>query len=131
MEKFCDNIQNGKKIKFGEDWLELRPKLCLLRKSWVIYLEQNREIQSNWTEKEKFDIWFWVFFSLLLPMLNFRKGDCSLRYVSTQVWHFFIISSFPKILSLKFLEYSWGNPYTKFAILNITFHFTRGWSDLY
>ena len=35
----------SKKLKFQEDWAELRPKLCLLRQSWAKYLEQNREIQ--------------------------------------------------------------------------------------
>ena len=35
----------SKKLKFQEDWAELRPKLCLLRQSWAKYLEQNRKIQ--------------------------------------------------------------------------------------
>ena len=42
--------------------------------------------------------------------------------VSTKIWDFANISLFPKILSLK----SFGNSYTKFAILGITFRFTCG-----
>ena len=33
MEKCLDNIQNVKKVKFEEDWAELRPKNCWLRLS--------------------------------------------------------------------------------------------------
>ena len=29
----------SKKLKFEEDWAELRPKFCLLRQSWAKYLE--------------------------------------------------------------------------------------------
>ena len=35
----------SKKLKFKEDWAELRPKKCLLRQSYAKYLEQTREIQ--------------------------------------------------------------------------------------
>ena len=45
MEKFSDDIQDVEKLRFEEDWGELRPKLCLLKQSWTKYLEQNREIQ--------------------------------------------------------------------------------------
>ena len=62
MEKCFDNIQNVKKLKFEADWAELRPKICLFRQSWAKYLEQNREIQENWTGQEKFDICFCVLF---------------------------------------------------------------------
>ena len=55
-------MQNVKNLKFEEDWANLRPKLCLLRQSRAKYLEQNREIQRNWSGKEKFDIYFRVFF---------------------------------------------------------------------
>ena len=36
---------------FKGNWAKLRPKLCLLRQSWTKYLEQNREIELNWTGK--------------------------------------------------------------------------------
>ena len=45
LKKCFDNIQNVKKLKFEEDWAELRPKLCLLRQYRTKYLEQNRELQ--------------------------------------------------------------------------------------
>ena len=38
-------IKNVKKLKFQEDWAELRPKNILLRQSYAKYLEQIREIQ--------------------------------------------------------------------------------------
>ena len=38
-------MQNVKKLKFQEDWAELRPKNCLLRQSYAKYLEQIKEIQ--------------------------------------------------------------------------------------
>ena len=55
-------------------------------------------------------------------MFNFWEGDWELDYVSTQIWDFPNISLFPKILSLK----SFGNSYTNFVILDITFRFTWG-----
>ena len=45
MEKCFDDIQNVKKLKFEEDWAELRQKNCFLRQSWTKHLEQNRDIQ--------------------------------------------------------------------------------------
>ena len=74
---------------------------------------------------------FVEFFWLLLPKFNFWKGYWELGYASTKIWDFRKISLFPKILSLKSFGNSWGNWYTKFAILGITFHFTCGESDLY
>ena len=68
---------------------------------------------------------------VVLAKLNFWKGDWGLGYVFTQIWDFRNISLFPKILSLKLFGNSWGNSYTKFAILDITFRFTCGESDLY
>ena len=38
-------MQNVKKLKFQEDWAELRPKNCLLTQSYAKYLEQIWEIQ--------------------------------------------------------------------------------------
>ena len=35
----------SKKLKFEEDWAELRPKLFLLRQSYAKYLEQSGEVQ--------------------------------------------------------------------------------------
>ena len=52
MEECFDNIQNVKKLKFEEDWTELRPKFCLLREFWAKYLEQNREIQKTGQQKK-------------------------------------------------------------------------------
>ena len=49
-----------------------------------------------------------------------------LALVPTQIWDFLDISLFPKILSLKLFGNSWGNSYTKFAILDINFRFTYG-----
>ena len=51
------------------------------------------------------------------------------RHVSTQIWYFLSISLFPKIPSLKSFGHSWGNSYTKFAILDITFHIKTLWSS--
>ena len=56
-----------KKLKFEEDYTELRPKICLLRQSWDF--EQNREIQQNCTEQEKFGIYFSMFFDCCCQIL--------------------------------------------------------------
>ena len=48
---------------------------------------------------------FWQLFSAF----NFWKVDWALDCVSTHIWHFSNISSFPKILSLKSFGNSWGN----------------------
>ena len=55
----------------------------------------------------------------------------ALGYVFTQIWDFPKISLFSKILSLTSFGSSSGNSCTKFAILDITFRFTCGQSDLY
>ena len=68
---------------------------------------------------------------MLLAKLSFWKRDWGLGYVFTQIWDFRNISLFPRILSLKLFGNSWGNSCTKFAILDITFRFTFGESDLY
>ena len=105
----------------------LRPMFHLHRnlQSWAKYLQQNREIQYNWTGRKSLILLLRVFW-LLLPKFNFWKGVWALGYVSTQIWDFPNISLFPKILSLKSFGNSWGNSYTKFAILDITFHFACG-----
>ena len=59
-------------------------------------------------------LWFW-------------GGDWALGYVCAQIWDFPNISLFPRILSLKLF----GNSYTKFALVDITFRFTCGSSGLY
>ena len=46
--------------------------------------------------------------------------------VSTQIWDFVNISLFPKVLSLKSFDKSWGNSHPKCAIIDITFRFTCG-----
>ena len=61
-------------------------------------------------------------FCLLLQGFNFWGGNWALRYVSTEISDFPDISLFPKVLSLK----SFGNSFTKFALLDITFRFTCG-----
>ena len=53
--------------------------------------------------------------------------DWALGYVCAQVWDFPNISLFPRILSLKLF----GNSYTKFALVDITFRFTCGSSGQY
>ena len=70
-------------------------------------------------------------FWLLLPKLNFWRGGWALGYVSTQIWDLPNISLFPKILSLKLSGDSWGSWYAEFAMLDITFRFACGESDLY
>ena len=133
MDKCFDDIQNVKKLKFRWDWTELRPKLLL----WV-NPGQNiwNEIQkSSKTEKVK-TFWYTLIYccvvvGLVLPTFNFWKGDWALGYVSTQLWDFTDISLFPKILTLKSFGNSWGNSYTKFAILANMFPFTCGQLDPY
>ena len=70
----------------------------------------------------------------LLSKFNFWKADWALGCLSTQIWHFFNISQFRKILSLKsfgnFSGNSWGNSFTKFVILDVKYRFTCGDSDL-
>ena len=59
--------------------------------------------------------------------VDFGGGDWALGYVCAQIWDFPNISLFPRILSLKLF----GNSYTKFALVDITFRFTCGSSGLY
>ena len=63
-------------------------------------------------------------FWLLLSKLNFLKRDWVPGFVSTQIWDFSNISLFPRILSPKSYANSFGNVYTRFAILDIKFGFT-------
>ena len=83
---------------------------------------------AGWRDPVKLDrtrkVWYllWHVFWLLLPRFNFWRGGWALGYVSTQIWDAPNISLFPKTLSLKLF----GNSYTKFAILDITFRFTCG-----
>ena len=87
---------------------------------------------TRWRNPAKLDrtrkVWYLLLhvFWLLLPKFNFCRGDGALGYVSTQIWDAPNISLFPKILSLKSFGNSWGNLYTKFSILDITFRFTCG-----
>ena len=88
--------------------------------------------RTKWRNPVKLDrttkVWYLLLrlFWLLLPKFNLWKGDWALGYVSIQIWDFPNISLFPKILILKWFGNSWGNSYTKFAILDITFRFTCG-----
>ena len=90
---------------------------------------QRNPLKLNRTTK----VWYLLLrvFWLILPKFNFWKGDRALGYVTTQIWDFPNICLFPNILSLKSFGNSFGNSYSKFAILVITFRFTSGWSDLY
>ena len=87
---------------------------------------------TKWRNPVKLDrkrnVWYQLLhvFWQLLPKFNLWKEDWALGYVSTQIWDFPNIFLFPKILSLKLFGNSWGNSYTKFAILDITFCFTCG-----
>ena len=82
--------------------------------------------RCGWAGQGGFDIYFCVFW-LLLPGFDFGGGDWALGYVCAQIWDFPNISLFPRILSLKLF----GNSYTKFALVDITFRFTCGSSGLY
>ena len=66
----------------------------------------------------------------LLSKFNFWKEDWALGCMFTQIWHFSNISLFPKILSLKPFDNSWGNSCRKFVMLDIKYRFTCGYSDL-
>ena len=67
---------------------------------------------------------------MLLSKFNFWKGDWELCYLFTQILDYPNISLFSKILCLKFFGNSWGNSDTKFGLLDITFHYTRGLAGL-
>ena len=59
-----------------ETGLRLRPKICMLRLSRTKYLEQNREIQQNWTGQENFDIdYFAVFNCYDLSLISGRESE--------------------------------------------------------
>ena len=64
-------------------------------------------------------------------MSDFLKGDSALGYAFNQIWDFSnIFGSTNNFLSFKSFSNSWGNSYTKFAILDIKFGFNCGKSDL-
>ena len=90
---------------FGARWGSSSGKLDKARKVWYLLLRV-----------------FW----LLRSEFNFWGGDWALGYVSAYIWDVPNIFLFPKILSLELFENPWGNSYSKFAILNITFRFTCG-----
>ena len=70
---------------------------------------------TRWRNPLKLDrtrkVWYLLLpgFWLLLPKVNFWKGDWALGYVSTQIWDVPNISLFPKIVTLKSFGNSWGN----------------------
>ena len=74
------------------------------------------------------NVWYLLLHAswLLLPKFIFFQS----LNVSTQIWDFSNIFSFPKILSLKVLCNLWGYSYTKFVIQDIKSSFTCGNSDL-
>ena len=82
--------------------------------SWVKYLEENREIQWNWRGQEV---------SLYIYICSLYSSYIYI-FMSPSKFNIFVI--FPYFLSLKSFGNSWGNSYTKFAILDITFRFTCG-----
>ena len=45
LEKRFEVIENIKKLELEEDWVELGPKVSLLRQSQAKYMEQDGEIQ--------------------------------------------------------------------------------------
>ena len=119
--------------------------------SWTNYLTKIEKSSKIGQEKKSLMCQKRVFW-LLLPTFNLWKGDWALAYVSSR--DFSSISQFPRILSLFFFlcghlarppivenaakilsltlfRNSWGNSYTKFAILDIKFRFTCGDADLY
>ena len=92
----------------------------------------NKLKKASKTGQDK-KVWYLLLrvFRMLLPKFNFWRGDRTLGYVSTIIWDFPNIFFIPKVLILMLFSNSWGNSCTKFAILDILFRFTCGWSSLY
>ena len=80
---------------------------------------KSKEVKQNWTRPGLWDLVLRNFWLLWLKFYLW-KGDWALSSVSTQLWDFPNLSSFPKILSLKSLNNSWGNSYIKYNMLVFT-----------
>ena len=97
------------------------------QQSWAKYLEQNREIQKNWTGKEKSDIYLYMFFDCYCQSCISGRETGHWVIFPPKSEHFLI---FPYILRFWVFSHSATCEatciYTKFAIVDITFHFTCG-----
>ena len=71
MEKSFDNIENVKKLKFEEEWVELRLKVCLLREFWANNLEKIQKSSKTGEDKK----------SLISPFACFLTGTAKLEFV--------------------------------------------------
>ena len=82
----------------GMDWYNISSSVKTIL--WKIFRENliNQKKLGN-TEKP----WYFFFhiFWVLVPKINFSKGDLTLRYVLMQFWDFANISLFPKNLNFK------------------------------
>ena len=116
-------------LKFEGDRTELRRNfVCSENPGKKIW---NKTDKSSKIEQDKKSlISTFACFWLSLPKCNLLKGHRVLGYVSNQIRYFNVLSFFPKIRSLTSLGNSWGNSYTKLAVLDATFRFTCGWVDL-
>ena len=76
-----------------------------------------------------FLLFFFFFDYYCQTLISWREAG---RYaMSTPKFGIFLITLNFQRSSLKLFGNLWGNSYTKFAILDIKFHFTCGSSDLY
>ena len=64
-EKCLEFIENVKKSELKWKWVDLGPKMHLLRQFRTGYLERDWRVQCNWTAKETFGIFFCVFLTAL------------------------------------------------------------------
>ena len=131
MQKCFDNVQTDQKLKFQEDWVELRPKIFFAQT--ILYKIFGTKLRNPVKLDTRRKAWYLLLhvFSLLMSKLNLWKGDWALDYVFTQIWHFSKISFFPNFLSLKSFRNSSGNTCTKFALLVIRVRYTCGSSGFY
>ena len=82
-------------------WINRQKTLHVGLQSWAKYLEQNREIQSNWTGQEKFDIYFCLFFDCYCQSL-ISGGETGHWAMSPPKFKIFLIFPyFLRSLSLK------------------------------
>ena len=64
-EKCLEFMENVKKSELKWEWVDLGPKMHLLRQFRTGYLERDWRVQCNWTAKETFGISFCVFLTAL------------------------------------------------------------------
>ena len=139
-----------KKVLLSRNWMRCTIEMVeiniknktikLLIDQWLFWLDSYSPVQNIWNKIEKSSkighdkkSLMSTFACVLttIAKVKFCKGDWALVYVSTLIWDFSNISWFSKILSLKSFTNSWGNSYTKFAILDFKFCFTCDKWDLY